>query len=112
MNAYGLALALILSTTAALADVKTLPRSSWPYTVAEAVPHILGTLTITQRSIIGGTSKDNLFLFLGEWGEDIETLLGLNSGNTTLTHTSCGLPCTAEQAALKLMEAAWDALQQ
>ena len=111
MNPCGLTLALLLFTTGALAEVKPLPQSNWPHTVAEAVPPILATLTPTQRSIIGGTSKDNLFLFLGEWGEDIEVLLGLNNGNTALTHASCGHTCTAEQAALKLMEATWDALQ-
>ncbi len=111
MKTYGLTLALLLLATCSIADVKPLPKSSWPNTVAEAVPHIVGSLTIIQRSIIGGTNKDNLFLFLGEWGEDIQVLLGLNSGNMTLAQTSCGHPCEAEQATLKLMEAAWDALQ-
>lgn len=111
MKTYGLALALLLLATCSIADVKPLPKSSWPNTVAEAVPHILGSLTITQRSIIGGTNKDNLFLFLGDWGEDIQVLLGLNSGNMALAQISCGHPCKAEQATLKLMEAAWDALQ-
>ena len=106
-----LVLALLFSTTAAMADVKPLPPSRWPQSVAEAVPHILGTLTTTQRSIISGTSKDSLFLFLGEWGEDVEVLLGLNSGNTSLVRASCGHPCSSDEAALKLMEAAWEALQ-
>lgn len=66
MKTCGLALALLLLATCSIADVKPLPKSSWPNTVAEAIPHILGSLTITQRSIIGGTSKDNLFLFLGD----------------------------------------------
>lgn len=111
MRPYGLALALLLPTTVALAEVKPLPQSSWPHTVTEAVPLILDTLTPTQRSIIGGTSNDNLFLFLGEWGEDIQVLLGLNNGNTALINISCGHPCSAQQATLKLMEATWDALQ-
>ena len=111
MKTYGLALALIFTTAGAMADVKPLPPSSWPHTVAQAVPHILDTLTTTQRSIISGTAKDSLFLFLGEWGEDVEVLLGLNSGNTRLTHASCSKPCSSDEAALKLMEAAWEALQ-
>lgn len=110
MKTYGLALALLLYSTCSMAEVKPMPQSSWPSTVAEAVPHILGSLSLTQRSIIGGTSKGNLYLFMGDWGEDIQVLLGLKRGNTTLVQTSCGQPCTAEQATLKLMEAAWDAL--
>ncbi len=110
MKQIGPALALLLLSTAVLAEVKPLPHSSWPHTVAEAVPHILGTLTPTQRQIIQATSKDSLFLFMGEWGEDIEQLVGLNNGNAVLTQASCGHPCTVEQATLKLMEATWDAL--
>ena len=112
MNIYGLTLALLLLPAGAAAEVKPLPPTRWPNTVAEAVPHILTALTPTQKSIISGTSKENLVLFSGEWGEDIEILLGLNSGNALLLHASCAGPCNVEQATLTLMQAAWDALQQ
>ena len=111
MTKHLMAIALVFSSTAVMADVKPLPPSQWPQSVTEAVPHILGVMTTTQRSIISGTSKDNLFLFLGEWGEDIEVLVGLNNGNTRLAHASCAKPCSSDEAALKLMEAVWEALQ-
>lgn len=99
MKPMGLALATLLFTTAVRADVQALPPSRGPRTVAEAVPHILGRLTPTQRFIIQGTSQDNLVLFMGEWGEDIELLLGRNNGNTTLTEVSCAPPsCAARRA--------------
>jgi hypothetical protein len=103
--------ALLVFCTVAIADVKPLPRAQWPGNLAEAVPLIIATLNPTQRSIIGGTSKDSLRLHLGEWGEDIEKLLGLDNGNTVLVAAVCGRPCRADEATLALMEATWEALQ-
>ncbi len=88
-----------------------MPRSQWPGTVASAVPFILNTLTPSQRSIVVGTPRENLFLLQGEWGDDIENLLGLNSGNSALVVAACGQPCKVDQATLLLMEAAWTELQ-
>lgn len=107
------AIGLVFCTlaTLAIADVKPLPRAQWPSTVAEAVPKIMATLNATQKSIIQGTSKDSLPQFLGEWGEDIEQLLGLNHGNTVLVAAACGRPCPTDEATLALMEAVWAALQ-
>lgn len=112
MKKLGLALALLLLGAGASADVKPLPQSQWPHTVAEAVPHILSTMRPLQRSIVGDTSKDSLNLLQAEWGEDIEQLLGLSKGNTVLVEATCGQPCSVEQATLKLMEATWEALKQ
>ena len=109
LSAFGLALALVCGST--LADVKSLPRSEWPTTVAAAVPLIIGALSRAQRSVVLGTSRDSLFTLQGEWGEDIETLLGLKAGNAALIAAACGEDCSAEQATLVLMEAAWDALK-
>ena len=105
------ALSLLLLSAVALADVKPLPQSQWPHTVAEAVPSILALLTPTQQSIISNTARENLFWLQGEWGDDIEQLLGLNSGNTALREAACGHPCPVDQATLKLMEASWEALK-
>ena len=107
-----LALAVMIQFGAAQADVKPLPPSQWPGSVAEAVPHILATMRPTQRSIVSDTSKDSLFLLQSEWGEDIEQLLGLNKGNSALVSAACGHPCSIEQATLILMEATWAALKQ
>jgi hypothetical protein len=104
--------ALLVFCAAAIADVKPLPRSQWPSNVAEAVPLIIATLNATQRSIVSGTSKDSLRLHLGEWGEDIEKLLGLDNGNTVLVAAACGRPCRTDEATLALMEATWSALQE
>jgi hypothetical protein len=105
------AVALILLSNSAISDVKPLPRSQWPSAVAEAVPHIIATLTVSQRSIVRGTSKESLQQLRGEWGEDIERLFGLNDGNTALLSAACGRLCPADEAAFVLMEAAWLALQ-
>ena len=111
MRLSALALALAFANEAAFADVKPLLRSQWPSTVAAAVPLIVATLTPAQRSIVMGTSRENLFLLQGEWGEDIAVLLGLNAGNTALVAAACGPDCKIEQSTLLLMEAAWEALQ-
>ena len=112
MKHHCFALALLLLSAVALADVKPLPQSQWPRTVAEAVPHILDTMRPLQKSIVGDTSKDSLFLLQAEWGEDIEQLLGLNKGNTALIEATCGHTCSVDQATLLLMEATWAALKQ
>jgi hypothetical protein len=104
--------ALLLWCASSVADVKPLLRSQWPSTVAQAVPLIIANLTVSQKSIIRGTSKDSLQQLQAEWGDDIEQLFGLNDGNTTLISAACGRPCKTDDATLILMEAAWSALQQ
>ncbi len=111
MKHHALALALLLFSAAAGAEVKPLPRDQWPQSVAEAVPRILSALLPMQRAMIGDTRKDSLFLMQGEWGEDVEQLLGLHHGNTALVEATCGHSCTVDQATLLLMEASWEALQ-
>ena len=105
-----LAAVVLLLAGAAIADVEPLPRSQWPQTVAQAVPRIVAVLTPAQRSIVQGTPRENLFMLQGEWGEDIERLLGLDAGNTALATAACGRPCSADRATMVLMEAAWEAL--
>jgi hypothetical protein len=111
MRNFCVAAAFLFYFTFAMAEVKPLPQSQWPRTVAEAVPHIIATLTVSQRSIVRGTSKDSLQQLRAEWGEDIERLLGLNNGNAALVLAACERVCRADEAALVLMEAAWLALQ-
>ena len=105
-----LTLALVTPLTLQ-AQPKALARDRWPNTVEQAVPHIIQALKPAQRSIVQGTSKDNLMMLQGEWGEDIEVLLGLDKGNSPLAQAACGRPCTSDQAAFELMKAAWEALQ-
>jgi len=102
--------ALMLQTPATRADVRPLPQSQWPHTVAAAVPLVLAVMSPTQRFIIRDTPKENLPLFQGEWGDDIEHLLGLDKGNSALVTAACAAPCPIDQATLKVMEAVWDAL--
>jgi hypothetical protein len=104
------ALGLFLFSAVAIADVKPIPPSQWPRTVADAVPPILAILTPTTQSIIRGTPKENLFLFQGDLGEDIRSLTGVGQGNLQLMNAACGGPCTAPEATLRLMEALLDAL--
>ena len=110
MKIHCLALALLLQSAGALAEVKPLPQSQWPRTVAEAVPHIVAAMTPTTLSIVSQSSRDNLFLLIGEWGDDIEQLTGINKGNKALAQSACGQPCFGKQATLFLMEAAWETL--
>jgi hypothetical protein len=111
MKLHCLAVVFLLQSAAALADVKPLPQAQWPRTVAEAVPHILSSMSPTQRSIVSDTKMDSLFLLLGEWGEDVGKLLGLDNGNRALVEDACGRACSVERATLTLMEATWKALK-
>jgi len=106
-----LGLTSLLQLPIAMADVKPLPPSQWPNTADAAVPLVLAVMSPTQKFIISDTPKENLFLFQGEWGDDIEHLLGLNHGNTALVTEACGKPCQVDQATLILMEKVWDALR-
>ena len=110
MRFRSLAFALAIVSATAFAEVKPLPSSQWPSTAVGAVPLIIAALTPAQRSIVISTSKENLFMLQAEWGEDIETLLGLNAGNTALVAATCAQPCRVNKATLLLMEAAWEAL--
>ncbi len=71
----------------------------------------LANLLLAQKSIVRVTGKVSIFLLRGEWGEDIEQLLGLNNGNRVWVSAACGQSCTVDQATLVLMEAAWLSLQ-
>lgn len=83
----------------------------WPQTPQDAVRDTLQRLRPSQRSIVRGTSRENLFMLQGEWGEDIVQRLGLDRGNATLARALCGRPCTPDEASLAVMQAVWDALQ-
>ena len=85
--------------------------TGWPRTVEQAIPVILARLRPHQASIVRGTSRENLFLLLSEWGDDIEEVLGLERGNDILIKAVCPSGCKIEQATLKLMELAWEKLQ-
>jgi len=106
-----LGLTSLLQLPIAMADVKPLPPSQWPNTADAAVPLVLAVMSPTQKFIISDTPKENLFLFQGEWGDDIEHLLGLNDGNTALVTAACGKPCSVDQATLSLMEKVWETLR-
>jgi hypothetical protein len=105
------ALLFVFARTNAQADVKPLPKSEWPTTVSAAVPLIVRTMTPTQRALVAGTERDSVFLLLGEWGEDIETLLGLEAGNDALLQDACKARYKTEEATLQLMFAAWELLR-
>jgi len=111
MPKHLLPLSLIFFSTVALADVKPLPASQWPTTVAQAVPHVIATLTPTTRYVVAGMPKENLSLYQGELGGDVRQLLGLDNGNKALVLAACGGVCAVEDATLRVMEAVWEALQ-
>lgn len=97
--------------TACAGEVAALPKDKWPDTADAAVPLLLQRLTPSQKYIIKDTDKGSLRELQDEWGEDIETFVGLGSGNTRLREGICGSNCSDEQATFKLMEAVWEALR-
>ncbi len=106
-----LALALWLAAAEVAVAADASDPSRWPATVSQAVAMVVARLTPSQQSIVRGTSKDNLFMLEGEWGEDIKARLGLEQGNRALLLAACDKPCNAEQATKVLIEAAWEALR-
>ena len=64
----------------------------------------LASLKPHQRSLVSGTSKENLFMLLPEWGSDIQEALNLNSSNVSLASQLCGKPCSVESATLLVMQ--------
>jgi hypothetical protein len=106
--AITLAIAVNTMSTAQAADSTS---ASTPETLESAVSAVLARLSPSQKSIVKGTSKDSLFLLLGEWGDDIEERLNLKNKSNKLAATVCKKACSAEEATLVIMKAAWDELQ-
>jgi hypothetical protein len=105
---FAIPLALSLVISAHAADSTSAPA---PETLETAVLAVLARLSPSQKSIVKGTAKDSLFLLLGEWGDDIEERLLLKNKNNKLAATVCKRVCSAEEAKLIIMNAAWDELQ-
>jgi hypothetical protein len=106
--AITLALTVNVMTTAHAADSTS---ALTPETLEAAVSAVLARMSPSQKSIVKGTAKDSLFLLLGEWGDDIEERLLLKNNNSKLAVTVCKKACSAEEATLVIMKAAWDELQ-
>lgn len=105
--------AFLLATLIATPAWANDPRASnaWPETLDGAVSVVVGKLNPNQKQIIRSTAKDNLLVSLAEWGEDVQQVLGLRSGNSKLIASVCQRTCTPDQATTLIMEAAWEALQ-
>jgi hypothetical protein len=106
--AIATAATLSLAISAKAADSTS---SAAPETLETAVSAVLVRMSPSQKSIVKGTTKDSLFLLLGEWGDDIEERLLLKNKNNKLAATVCKRICTSEEAKLIIMNAAWDELQ-
>lgn len=94
--------------SASAADVRS-PRT--PESLEAAVADVIATLNPSQRSIVKGTAKDSLHLLLPEWGKDIEERLFPTDKDSRLRALVCKRTCASEEAALVIMEAAWEELQ-
>ena len=105
---FAITLALSLAISAHSADSTSQPATE---TLEAAVSAVLARLSPSQKSIVKGTAKDSLFLLLGEWGDDIEERLRLKNKGSTLAAAVCKRACSAEDATLIIMKAAWDELQ-
>jgi hypothetical protein len=106
--------AIVIAMTASFAISARAADSTSPpatETLEAAVSAVLARLSPSQKSIVKGTAKDSLFLLLGEWGDDIEERLQLKNKSSKLATTVCKKTCSAEEATLVIMKAAWDELQ-
>jgi hypothetical protein len=108
VHAIVVAIAVSFAISARAADSTSPPASE---TLEAAVSAVITRMSPSQKSIVKGTSKDSLFLLLGEWGDDIEERLLLKNKNNKLAATVCKRACSAEEATLVIMKAAWDELQ-
>jgi hypothetical protein len=110
---FAIALSAILGAVIPLSTAQAADStpSAAPETLEAAVSAVLVRLSPSQKSIVKGTSKDSLFLLLGEWGDDIEERLHLKNKSNRLAATVCKKACSAEEATLIIMRAAWDELQ-
>ena len=78
-----------------------------PKTVSEAVNRLLVILTDIEKEQIKALPKDDLVLLHNNsFGKDIHNAFGLNDGNTALLGHR-----TADDAAIKIIEALWKRLQ-
>jgi hypothetical protein len=113
MSAMRIFPAFLLATLIATPAWANDPRASnaWPETLDGAVSVVVGKLNPNQKQIIRSAAKDNLLVSLAEWGEDVQQVLGLRSGNSKLIAAVCQRACTPDQATALIMEAAWEALQ-
>jgi hypothetical protein len=105
----GFLLATLIATHAWADDQRV--ANAWPDTLGGAVSAVVGKLSPNQKQIIRATAKDNLLVSLAEWGEDVQAVLGLRSGNSKLIAAVCQRACTPDQATALIMEAAWEAVQ-
>ena len=105
----GFLLATLIASHAWANDQRA--SNAWPDTLDGAVSVVVGKLNPNQKSIIRSAAKDNLLVSLAEWAEDIQAVLGLQSGNSKLIAAVCQRACTPNQATTLIMEAAWEALQ-
>jgi hypothetical protein len=102
------AVTMSLAISARAADSTS---SAAPETLETAVSAVLARMSPSQKSIVKGTAKDSIFLLLGEWGDDIEERLNLKSKSNKLAAKVCKKACSAQEATLIIMNAAWDELQ-
>ena len=75
-----------------------------------AVELTLAAMKPHQKSLVRGTAKDSLPLLMGEWGSDIQELVGLAPRNTRLAAALCQRVCSVEQATLQIMESVHEVL--
>ena len=77
-----------------------------PKTIDKAVDRLLVILTDAEKEQIKALTEDDLVLLHYSFGESIRNAFGLNSGNTALLGQ-----CSADGAAIKIIEELWKRLQ-
>ncbi len=104
-----IALAMALGSSAWADEARS--SNAAPVTLESAVTIVVAKLSPSQKSIVRGTAKDNLFMLMPEWGEDVQEQLLLKASNKIQLAKLCGQACLPEEATLTVMRAVWETLQ-
>jgi hypothetical protein len=103
-------------TTAVIAETESnqemLGPDKWPITVDGAVQDLLLRLPSFEKSRIKQTKKEDTISLYLDLGTQVRNRYGLWRGNDKLIFSACGFPCHPDDAAMKIIEAVWQKLQE
>lgn len=84
----------------------------WPRTIQKAIEEIIAKLDQPSREALKSSKKSELIQYHFNLGMVIRNELGLWSGNRALLLSACGENyCHPDDASMKIIEAAWQRLQ-
>jgi hypothetical protein len=89
----------------------SLGPDNWPTTVKATVTDLLSTLSEKDKETLRKTKADDLIMYHHGWGTAIRNHYGLWRGNDALIEDACGKGCHADDAAMVIIKAVWQAVQ-